>query len=348
MRYSMLFIGIAALLAAASPALAASQSDWLQCADVTNAANADENIAVCGRILGDVKETAQYRALAFTNRCGLWETKGEPDRALPDCNQAIVLDPKYAPAYSNRGIAYYAKGDYDHAIADYDQAISLNPRFSDPYFERGRAYYAEGDYDRAIADENAAIQLDPKDTTYYYTRGGAYFAKADYGHAIADYTAAIGLDAKYAYSYRARGRGYLYGGNLAKALADVIQASKLDPTDAYNALWVEIASQRNKAPSQLSQAISRIDMTTWPAPVIRMFLGQAKPAAVLAAAENSDARKKKGQICEANFYSGELALQQGAKDEATRLFRSAVSDCPKSFDEWANANAELKALGAAR
>jgi hypothetical protein len=38
---------------------------------------------------------------------------------------------------------------------------------------------------------------------------------------------------------------------------------------------------------------------------------------------------------------------KGAKDEATRLFRLASSDCPRDFTEWHAANAELKALGAA-
>ncbi|MGP0060905.1 MAG: hypothetical protein ACLPID_16640 [Beijerinckiaceae bacterium] len=60
----------------------------------------------------------------------------------------------------------------------------------------------------------------------------------------------------------------------------------------------------------------------------------------------SDA-KKNGHVCEANFYGGELALRQGAKDEATGLFQLAASECPKTFDEWYAANAELKALGVA-
>ena len=68
---------------------------------------------------------------------------------------------------------------------------------------------------------------------------------------------------------------------------------------------------------------------------------------MLAAADNPDATKKKGQVCEANFYSGELALRTGAKDEATRLFQVAANDCPKNFNEWGAANAELKALGSA-
>jgi lipoprotein NlpI len=49
---------------------------------------------------------------------------------------------------------------------------------------------------------------------------------------------------------------------------------------------------------------------------------------------------------EANFFGGELALQQCRKDEAGRLFRLASKDCPKNFILYAAADAELKALGA--
>jgi lipoprotein NlpI len=182
----------------------------------------------------------------------------------------------------------------------------------------------------------------------YNNRGVAYKEKGDLNRAIADLNEAIRLDPKDGLAYNNRGRAYLYSGKLAKALADVSQANKLDPKSAYAALWVDIVRQRNNVPSRLTQAVSTIDMAAWPAPVIRMFLGQMTPAAVLAAAADPDAYKKKGQVCEANFYSGELALRQGAKDDAARLFRLAASDWPHTFTEWGDANAELKALGAAR
>ena len=83
-------------------------------------------------------------------------------------------------------------------------------------------------------------------------------------------------------------------------------------------------------------------MTKWPAPVIYLYLGQLSRADLLAAADDPNPHTKKGQVCEANFYTGELELQQGAKEEATRLFRLAAADCPKSFREWAAAEAELR------
>jgi lipoprotein NlpI len=87
-------------------------------------------------------------------------------------------------------------------------------------------------------------------------------------------------------------------------------------------------------------------MTKWPAPIIRLYLGQLTPEAALEAADDPDVNTKKGQVCEVNFYSGELALQDDNKNEATRLFRLSAADCPKTFTEYDGAKAELKALGA--
>ena len=138
----------------------------------------------------------------------------------------------------------------------------------------------------------------------------------------------------------------LDAGELPRALADIKQASALNPKDPYTALWLDIVNKRSKLPSRLAEATAQIDMTKWPAPVIRLYLGQMTPEAVFAAAADLDPFKQKSQVCEANFFNGELALQQGRKDEATRLFGIAAEGCPKDSFQLTAANAELKALGA--
>jgi hypothetical protein len=71
-------------------------------------------------------------------------------------------------------------------------------------------------------------------------------------------------------------------------------------------------------------------MTKWPAPLIRLFLGQTTPQALLATADDPNAKTKQRKVCEVNFYSAELALHRHAKDEATRLFRLAATNCPRT------------------
>src|SRR5262249_42623405 len=132
----------------------------------------------------------------------------------------------------------------------------------------------------------------------------------------------------------------------SKSLADFEQSLLLAPKDAYTWLWRNMAARRVDEPSRLSEGTTKLDMTKWPAPVVRLFLGEISAEAGLAAAGYGKPRTKKGQNCEANFYMGELAMQHGEKDEAARLFRLAVGDCPKGFVEYWTASAELKALEA--
>lgn len=312
MRLSALLVGVAAFVAFAGPTEVspAFADDGATCFQM----GGDVAIAACTRVIQSPATSASNRAVAYNNRgIAYCADKGEYDQAIADDNEAIRLDPKDAYAYSNRGAAYENKGQHDQAIADYNHAIELNPEDEYAYRDRGLVYENKGQYDEAIADENQAIHVSPKDAEAYVYRGISY----------------------------------LYSGNLANALADESQASALNPKSAYVALWLDIVGQRNNVPSSLSQAISQIDMTASPAPVIRMFQGQLTPAAALAAADDPDANKKAGQVCESNFYSGELALRTGGKDEAIRLFRLASSGCPKTFSEYDAANAELQALGAA-
>ena len=62
-------------------------------------------------------------SVAHSNRCTAYNDKGEFDKAILDCVEAIRLDPNYANAFNNRGNAHLGKSDYERAIQDYDEAI---------------------------------------------------------------------------------------------------------------------------------------------------------------------------------------------------------------------------------
>jgi lipoprotein NlpI len=241
------------------------------------------------------------------------------DRAITDFDQAIMLDQNGWAAYYGRGGAYNAKGNFDHAVADYSRAISLEPKNAAALYNRGLIYFKQGNSDDAIADFDRTIELEPGATDVYVSRAGAYTHKSDFDHAVADLDQAIVLDSKNAWAYQMRAMIELYAGALSKALADLDKASEVDPKSSYAAIWRDIVNKRSNLPSGLTRAVTLIDMNKWPVPVIRLYLGELTPADVLAAADDRKADIKKGQVCEASFYIGELALQQRENEEAARL-----------------------------
>lgn len=288
----------------------------------------------------DAKNGDSYyqRGLAYAD-------KGDNARAVDDYDVALKLAPDNAGTLVARGTAYRGLKKLEPAIADYDAAIKLNADDAEAYHGRAFAYRLQGDFDRAIADYSAAIKRSPTLLAAYNDRGTAYRLKGDFDYAIADHGQAIRLDPKLAGSYYRRGFAYYLAGTLPQALADLTQANSLDPTEAHLALLLDIVAQRSKLQSRLKQLSAKVNMSAWPAPVIRLYLAQLTAEAVLSAANDPDTTTKRGQVCEANFYTGELALLRGNTDDATRLFTLASSDCPLSWSEWESANAELKAMG---
>jgi tetratricopeptide (TPR) repeat protein len=349
--------------------------------DCTRSLDPEKIIPACTKLAEDRSDTPHNRAVAYYDRGNAYKNRQQYDRALADYSDALKLDPKYAHAYLNRGISfagkgdsrsaladlthaiqldpgqkfayfnrglvYRAEGDYRAAIADYDAAIKRDADFADAYESRGFAYRLQGDIDRAIADYSEAIKRDSTLVAAYNDRGSAYRLKGDFDRAIADYAQAIQRDPKSAAAYYRRGYVYYLTGALPKALADLTEANALSPADSYLALLLDVVGRRSQLPSRLKETSAKVDMTAWPAPVLRLYMGQMTPEAVLAAAGDPDLQTRRSRVCEANFYTGELALLNGRKDDAARLFTLASGDCPLALSEWESANAELKALGVA-
>lgn len=213
---------------------------------------------------------------------------------------------------------------------------------------RGVAYSAKGDLDRAIADFDDAIRLNPKDKEAISNRGNAYRTKGDFGRAIADYDQLVQLDGKDARAYFHRARLYWQIASFTKSLTDLDQSIQLNPKDAYPVVWREIVAKRSDQPSRLSEAVKQLDAAKWLAPIVNLFLGTMAPEQVLGAADDTNPAKKKAQVCEANFYVAERALQSGLKEEALRLFEQAAGDCPKTFIEKQAADVEISFLRAGR
>ena len=376
MRFSVLapaFIATALLLNAAS---AADEADLARCKFAGELNKADEGIAACDRVVSDPKTSSQDRASALSSRCGWWWAKKDSDRALTDCNESIRGFRNLASAYLNRGNVYLSKSDPEHALADFNEALRLDPKNAWGFAARGNLYKGMGDFDRAQADLDEALRLDPGYALAFFSRGEIYKSKGDVAHAMSDMNDTLRLDPNYALAYFVRGqlsyllgnapaaledftkaikldadeaspyfnRGvayYVIGSRNPDAIADFAKAAELNPKDAYAALWRELAELRNNSRAHLAEAAKQLDMTVWPAPVVRHFLGEFNIEQTYGAAFDTDPRTKTAQTCEANFYSGEFALLKKNKKEAQRLLKAAADQCPPSFIESTAAVAAL-------
>ena len=161
---------------------------------------------------------------------------------------------------------------------------------------------------------------------------------------------AVAADGRYFYALILHRVG-LFGGNWTfvfhRSSQNILDAVDLlnGPKNGYHAIWLEIAERRDGRPSGLAPNVKQVDMKAWPAPLVRLFLGEMTLANLRSAAADKDATKNREQLCEANFYGAEFVQLQRQKDEVVRLYRAAASDCPKDFTEWMAANAALRSLG---
>ena len=297
------------------------------------------------------------RGNAYDNNSDYGHAIQDYNEAIQDYNEAIHLNPSYALAYHGRGIVYDRRGlehdnpdDYDHAIQDYNEAIRLGLNGAGVYQYRGLAYAHGGDYDRAIQDLGEAIRLNPKDPVAYLGRGVIYNHKEDYDRAIQGFDEAIRLDPKNVVAHEARGETYLFQSNLAAAVADYENAIAGAPSSRMavsTALMLDVAMKRQGRDDsrQLLQAAAAADLSKWPGPVLKLDMGKMSAAEVVAAANKPGDERQKWHVCEANYFTGENALEHNQRATAVVRLKAARDGCPKWDATYLATLAELQRLG---
>jgi tetratricopeptide (TPR) repeat protein len=152
---------LAAFLTSAVLGTAAAQTldqQWAWCRDDFS----ERLIRACTAVIRSGRQSPENLARAFFNRGRALADQGQFDRAIPDFDQAIRLDPAYPEAFNGRGVAWSGKGGYDRAIADFDQAIRLDPNYAIAIYNRGLAAQSLGRTAEAAQYFTKAKQVGPR------------------------------------------------------------------------------------------------------------------------------------------------------------------------------------------
>src|SRR4051794_10594201 len=88
--------------------------------------------------------------------------RGDTDTALKRFNQALILDPNFAPAYFGIAYVYSVQNKLDLAIQNYRKSIEKDPTSAHSYSNLGLALLYTGQRNEALPMLKKALELDPK------------------------------------------------------------------------------------------------------------------------------------------------------------------------------------------
>jgi lipoprotein NlpI len=171
------------------------------------------------------------------------------------------------------------------------------------YLKQGKALSRDGKHAEALADLSEAIRLDPKNAEAHDERGNVYFFLGRFKESVADFDKAIALNPGEGPGHWRRGISLYYAGDFVRGRQQFEAYEKVDRTDVENAVWHFLCAARKDGLAKARAGILKIgkDKRVPMKEVYELFAGTAKPAAVLAAAEATDADTTPGR--NARFYA---------------------------------------------
>jgi lipoprotein NlpI len=315
-------------------------------------------IAAALRLAKLIPESASHREIATA-------TAARQNRDLASAiqhyttaiNSGQLTRNQLAAALRDRGSTYLQDRQYQKALTDLDQALAIIPGDGIALAGRGTAYSLLGDYFKAKSDFAGALNTQSKQpglmSSIFAGSGQNDMFTAQYDEASIEFHQALqalpntaACAEPRAQMQIASGQAEFLAGHYDLAESSLRNASDQNPKNSYAVLWLNLALSREAkdGATELSERAKNLDLEVWPGPIVQLYLGKENAAFVADAVVKENARTRRDQECEADFYRGELALTSNDKAEAQKLFHRASDECDRSFIEYAGANTEMARL----
>ena len=157
----------------------------------------------------------------------------EPQRAIPEFDAALRLQPNYPLALNNRGYASVMNGDPSAAQRDWKAALALpdsEGAHAFVYYNYGELARKAGRFDEAAKDFRRSIRLNPRDPWPHHRLGVALSAAGHQTDAVAAFREHVRL-APTATGFGDLGTALELSGDRSGALASYQRALALDPSN---------------------------------------------------------------------------------------------------------------------
>ncbi|WP_107666956.1 tetratricopeptide repeat protein [Cyanothece sp. BG0011] len=119
---------------------------------------------------------------------------GDLEAAIALWDQALAIDPNFAPAWHNRGSALGTIGQLEEAIASFDRALAINGQDIEALNAKGQVLYSLSQWPEAIACWDQVLAIQPNYYLAWYNRGSALELMGQPSEAIASYQKAVEIE----------------------------------------------------------------------------------------------------------------------------------------------------------
>jgi tetratricopeptide (TPR) repeat protein len=150
------------------------------------------------RALADYYPSAPAGLAAIARK----EEPENPDGATYLYNEALAIDPSYAPAFDGKGGMSFAAGDYQAAREAYEKFVGIWPASKDGYYALGNTLWLLGKdspqwktlLQSAVENYEKSLAIDPDFAACHYNLASVYKIFEDVGNAVLHYRRYIELE----------------------------------------------------------------------------------------------------------------------------------------------------------
>lgn len=125
------------------------------------------------------------------NLAVLYYEQGEFEKALSNCDKAILMACKEHKIYLLQGLCLFEAGQFEEAIASYEQALKAGCDPIDVYYMRAQAYFSLSRFEHALEDISKAVEVQPGNAEFYKLRGLIYLRMHQELNAYEDFRMAL-------------------------------------------------------------------------------------------------------------------------------------------------------------
>lgn len=187
-----------------------------------------------------------------------YRLSGKHKEAIKYYNQAIAVNPKFAPSYLGRARCNIALNNPKTVLNDLNMAVLLDPNYDEAYLERGAYYLGIGDINSAHADLDHALSLEDNPLVEL-NLAKLYIAQKETGAAVVAAKRANRMDLTMLDGYLVLGMAYQADNELDQAIQElnIYLNYRSDNPEAYTILGSVYYAQGEykKAEENFSSAI---------------------------------------------------------------------------------------------